>query len=80
MAKVWSNVMLVMLSVTMKSSNVRKIKGTIDCDISTVTCDFGTTQCDNGTVKCEEKIKVPPNVRKVRLNMMLVLPNITMKP
>ena len=49
----------------MKSSNVRKIKGTIECDKSTVICDFGTAQCDNGTVKCEEKIKVPPNVRKV---------------
>ena len=34
----------------------------------------------NGTVKCEEKIKVPPNVRKIRSNMMLVLPNVTIEP
>ena len=34
----------------------------------------------NGTAKCEEKIKVPPNVRKIRSNMMLVLPNVTIKP
>ena len=26
------------------------------------------------------KIKVPPNVRKVRSNKMLVLPNVTMEP
>ena len=63
----------------MEPSNVRE-KKTIEYDKSTVTCDVDTTQYDNSTIKCEEKIKVPPNVRKVRLNMMLVLPNITMKP
>ena len=54
----------------MKLSNVskrkKKKKRTIECDKSTVTFDVGITQCDNRNVKCEEKIKVPPNVRKVR--------------
>ena len=27
-----------------------------------------------------KKIKVPPNVKKVQLNMMLVLPNVTIEP
>ena len=45
-----------------------------------VTCDVGIAQYDNRTVKCEEKIKVPPNVRKVQSNVMLVLPNVTIKP
>ena len=44
-----------------------------------VTCNVGTAQCDDRIVKCEEnKIKVPP--RKVWSNVMLVLPNVTMKP
>ena len=30
----------------------------------------------NETAKCEEKIKVPPNVRKIRSNVMLVLSNV----
>ena len=34
----------------------------------------------NGTAKCEEKIKVPPNVRKIRSNMMLVLSNVIIEP
>ena len=34
----------------------------------------------NETAKCGEKIKVPPNVRKIRSNMMLVLPNVTIEP
>ena len=35
---------------------------------------------NNETVKQEKKIKVPQNVRKVQLNMMLVLFNVIMKP
>ena len=35
---------------------------------------------NNETVKHEKKIKVPQNVRKVQLNMMLVLFNVIMKP
>ena len=81
MAKVQSNVMLVLPNVTMEPSNVRKKnKGTIECDKSTVTCDVGNAQCDNGTIKCEEKIEVPINVRKVQLSVMLVLPNVTTEP
>ena len=38
-------------------SNVRKNKGTIECDKSTVTWDVSTAQCENGTIKCEKKKK-----------------------
>ena len=58
--------MFIQLNVIMKLSNVSKKKKTIECDKSTVTFDVGIAQCDNRNVKCEEKIKVPPNVRKVR--------------
>ena len=62
--------MFIQLNVIMKLSNVskrkKKKKKTIECDKSTVTFDVGITQCNNRNVKCEEKIKVPPNVRKVR--------------
>ena len=34
----------------------------------------------NETAKCEEKIKVPPNVRKIRSNVMLVLSNVIIEP
>ena len=81
MAKVWSNVILVLSNVTMELSNVRKKNKRIaECDKSTVIYDVGIVQCDNGTVKCEKKIQGPSNVRNVRSNMMLVLLNMTMKP
>ena len=55
-------------------------KGTNEYDKSIVTCDVDTAQYDDETIKCERnKIKVPPIVIKVRLDMMLILPNITMK-
>ena len=55
-------------------------KGTNKYDKSIVTCDVDTAPYDDETIKCERnKIKVPPIVIKVRLDMMLVLPNITMK-
>ena len=72
--------MLVLTNVRMEPSNVRKNNKTIECDKNTVTSDVGTTQCNNGTAKCKEKIKVPLNVRKIRSNMMLVLPNVTIEP
>ena len=37
--------------------NVRKIKGTTECDKSTVTCDVGTVQCEDDTIKSEKKIR-----------------------
>ena len=40
--KIQSNVMLVLINVTMKPSNVRKNKGTTACYESTVTWDIGT--------------------------------------
>ena len=45
---------------------LEKKKKTTQCDKSTVTYDVSAVQCDNGIVKCEKKIKVPPNLRKVR--------------
>ena len=47
--------MLVLYNVKMVSSNVRKKKGTTECDKSIVTCDIGTTQYEDGTIKCEKK-------------------------
>ena len=40
-----------------------------------VRCDIDIAQCDNETVKCV-KNRVPPNVTKVWLEVMLVLPNV----
>ena len=46
-------------------SNMRKNKGTTECDKNTVTCHVGTAQYEADTIKCEEKkIKEPPNVAK----------------
>ena len=39
----------------MVPSNVRKNKGTTECDKSTVTCDVGTAQCEDGIFKMWEK-------------------------
>ena len=41
----------------MELSNVRKNKGTFECDKSTVTSDVSTTQCEDCTIECEKKIK-----------------------
>ena len=49
--------MLVLPNVTMELSNVRKNKGTTECNKSTVTYDVSNAQCDNRTVKCEENFK-----------------------
>ena len=57
MTKVWPEVMLILLNVTMELLNVRKKIGYIECDKSMVRRDVGTAQCDNGTVKCEKKIE-----------------------
>ena len=52
----WSNVMLVLLTVTIELSIVRKKKkDTTEYDKSTVRSNVGTTQCNNGTVKFENK-------------------------
>ena len=60
----------------MVPSNVRKNKGTIECDKSIVICDVGIAQYEDGTVKCEKKKRKPPNVTKVLLNVMLKLQNV----
>ena len=54
--------------------------GTTECDKSIVICDIGTAQCDDRTIKYEKKIRVLPNVTKVRLEVMLVLHNVRTKP
>ena len=46
---------LVLYNVRMTSSNVRKNKGTMECDKSIVTCDVEPTQFDDSTIKCEKK-------------------------
>ena len=80
MTKVQSDVMLVPLNVTMEPSNVRKKnKGTTKCDKSKVTCDVDTAQYEDGTIICEKK-RDSLNVTNVRLNVMLVLLNMTMEP
>ena len=45
-----------------------------------IICDIGTAQCDNRTINYEKKIRVSPNVKKVRLEMMLVLHNVRIEP
>ena len=39
----------------MAPSNVRKNKGTTECDNNTITCDVGTAQYEGGTIECEKK-------------------------
>ena len=55
-------------------------KKTTKYDKSTITCDVGIVQCENDTVKYKKKIKLQLNVRKVRLDMMLILSNVTIEP
>ena len=38
-------------------SNVKKNKGTIECDKITVTCNIGSAQYENGTIECEKENK-----------------------
>ena len=61
MTKELSHMMLELHNVRIKSSNVRKIKGTVKCekknkgttkcDKSTIKSDVGTIQCDKSTIK-----------------------------
>ena len=46
---------LVLHNVRMVPSNVRKNKGTSECDKSVVTYDIDTTQCENDIIKREKK-------------------------
>ena len=55
MTKVQSHVMLVRHNMRMVASNVRKNKGTTECDKSTVISNVGNTQCEDDTIKCEKK-------------------------
>ena len=53
MTRVQSHVMLVLHKVRMVSSNVRKNKGTTECEKSTITCNVSTTQCEDSIIKCD---------------------------
>ena len=55
-------------------------KKTTKYDKSTIICDVGIVPCENDTLKYKKKIKLQPNVRKVRSDMMLILPNVTIEP
>ena len=51
----WLYVILVLLTMMIELSIVRKKQGTTKCDKSTVISNVGTAQCNNGTVKFEKK-------------------------
>ena len=53
--KVQSYVIIVLRNARMTPSNVRKNKGTMECEKSTVTCDVELAQYADGTIKCEKK-------------------------
>ena len=79
--KVLSNVILVLLTVKMKLSNVTKNKGTTECNKSTITYVVSTAKCEDGIIKCvEKKKKEPLNMTKLLLDVMLILSNETMEP
>ena len=42
--------------------------------------DVSTAQCEDGTVKCAKQNKGITKCDKCTVNMMLVLPNVTMEP
>jgi len=44
-----------------------------------VRCHVGTAECDDEIFKCEKKMRIPPNVTKVWLDMVLILPNVMME-
>ena len=70
---------LVLHNVRIVPSNVRKNKGTSECDKSVVTYDIDTTQCENDIIKREKKIREPLNVTKVQSHVMLVIYNVREK-
>ena len=53
MTRVQSHVTLVLHKVRMVPSNVRKNKGTTECEKSTITCNVSTTQCEDSIIKCD---------------------------
>ena len=55
MTKLKSYVTIVLHNVRTAPSNVRKNKGTIECEKSKVKCDVVTAQYEDGTIKCEKK-------------------------
>ena len=55
MIKVQSHLMLNLPNLWMVQLNVRKNKGTTECDKSTVTYDVGNIQCEEGTIKDKKK-------------------------
>ena len=53
--KLWSDVILVVLTVMIEQSIVRKKQGNTRYDNSTIKSNISTAQCNNGTVKFENK-------------------------
>ena len=47
--------MLALHNIRIIPLNMRKNKGTTECNKSTIICDVSTEQCKDGTIKCEEK-------------------------
>jgi len=41
--------------------------------------NVGTIQCNYEIIKCEKNIMLPPNVTKVQLDVVRVLPNVTIE-
>ena len=74
--------MLVLHNVRMVQSNMRKNKGTTECDKSSITCDVSTAQCKDDIIKYKKKkqIREPLNVTKVQSHVMFVLHNVRMVP
>ena len=62
--KIESDAILVLFTVTMEPSNLRKNKWTTICDRRTIKFDIRTAQCDNETIKFEKQINEPLNVTK----------------
>ena len=71
---------LVLHNLRMVPLNVRKNKGTTECDKSTITCDVGIAQCEDGTIKYEKKIREPLTITKLQSHVMLVLHKVRMIP
>ena len=57
MTKVQSYAILILDNVRIVSLNVRKNKGTSECDNSTDISDVSTSQCEDSIMKSEKKKK-----------------------
>ena len=72
--------MSILHNMRMISSDVRKNKGTTECDKRPVTSDVGTLQYEDDSIKWEKKIREPHNVTKVQSHVISVLRNVRTVP